>query len=276
MAAGKGDCELTREKVEEDWGAVAAALQEYSVRYPSEAVIEATVKSLRQHVPARRGKISRGLFKAAGLAASAWREVNMFSPAYWAAVTLLFVTGYIVTAITPIFPYVTAAGLAPFPFVIGLVELFRSRDNGMLEMELACRISFRELVLSRLLVISLYSVFLNTLFSVLLSMNNPAIHLWLMTLMWFTPLTFVSALALWLATLFRSGYAASFILTLWMAVILVLQTFPGLEDYLLSVSRGIYWFIIISGAFLMFDNVKKITSRYNPGLERWRFHELNG
>ncbi|MNP42510.1 hypothetical protein D3C76_1362810 [compost metagenome] len=43
--------------------------------------------------------------------------------------------------------------MVPVPFILGLLEVFKGRDQGLMEMELTCKITSQQLMLTRLIVV---------------------------------------------------------------------------------------------------------------------------
>jgi hypothetical protein len=267
--SGKKNFELNNGLCEDEVNGLVKALNEYTVKFPPREIVQLTTESLQQYVPDRRNALHRRAEKGATLLAAACRESALVSGSYWLTAALLFILGYTVTVLTQASPYATVVLLAPIPFVAGLVEVFRSRDQGMMELEAACKHSFREVILSRLLVTGIYSLLLNSSLSAAFSIAYPGTFLWQMTLLWLTPFSAVSALSLWTVIYLKGIYTANFFLALWIVTVLLLQSFPGWAGRLLSVNLPVHGAVVFAGTLLFLACLQRLTARHYTGRERW-------
>ena len=245
MTMRKADFEAIDHLDEQEFKALKKILSDYTVPFPSDYQIEATVKTLKQYVPSKQKNYEGYSEKLQILFSRALTEAGLISKTYWLSSVVLFVMGYLLTSVINNNYYYGVAILAPIPFILGLLEVLKGREQGVLEIELTCKISAREIMLSRLVVIGLYNTFLNTLFSAITSLIMPEVVLWKIMISWIAPFTFISCLALWLAMRVRGGFAVTAVLSIWMvAVLAVLSSQPALR-YLAQVDALVY--LIVSG-----------------------------
>jgi hypothetical protein len=241
----KADFEAIDHLDEQEFKALKKILSDYTVPFPSDYQIEATVKTLKQYVPSKQKTYEGYSEKLQILFNRALTEAGLISKTYWLSSVVLFVMGYLITSVIDNNYYYGVAIFAPIPFILGLLEVLKGREQGVLEIELTCKISAREIMLSRLVVIGLYNTFLNTLFSAITSLIIPEVVLWKIMISWIAPFTFISCLALWLAMRVRGGFAVTAVLLIWMvAVLAVLSSQPALR-YLAQVDALVY--LIVSG-----------------------------
>jgi hypothetical protein len=130
-------------------------------------------------------------------------------------------------------------------------------------------------MLSRLVLIGVYNILLNTLFSTVISMIIPKIVLWKILLLWITPFTGVSAVALWLAMKVRGGYAVTLLISGWVVAALSVILSPKFVE--LFEQLNILGHVVINGlgVLLILLQVKKILLDYYPYFERSVTFEVN-
>jgi len=230
--------------------------------------LERTVESLRQYVPKKQSLWNRQAERLADVLTTARHDAPFFSWGYWLACLAFFAMGYWVIAIAKDNAYATVLLMAPIPFILGLLELFKGRDAGMTEMEMSCKLSIRELILARMVVIGAYSILLNTLLSVFIYYSQPGAYFWQLTLIWLTPFTFISAIALYIAQKVRSGYAVAFFLATWTAAVFIMQT-TGYAIYLQTVNTLAYLLIIFFSTIVLIYETRKMTDKFLSTTERW-------
>ncbi len=263
----KADFEAAGEPAEQELKALKRLLSDYTVPFPADRQIDAAVNSLKQYVPSRRKTFDRYSGKLQMLLARALSEAGLMSATYWLASAALFVVGYLLLYRANS-QYYGAAVLAPLPFILGLIEVFKGREQGVLEVELTCKISAREIMLSRLVVIGLYSALLNTLFSAVTGLIMPEAVVWKIMLAWIAPFTFTSGLALWFAMRLRGGFAVTAALSVWMvAVLAVLSSQPALQ-VLARLDALVYLIVSGLGAILFLVQIRLSLRRHQLYFER--------
>ncbi|KLU62376.1 hypothetical protein CEB3_c12370 [Peptococcaceae bacterium CEB3] len=238
-------------------------LRKYSVPVPNEAAVDATIQELRQYVPAKRNFYRMQWENFTGIVRLSALDLDYMSKSYWLISAAIFILGYIIITGTVHNPYLCLIALAPMPFILGMIEVFKGREQGVLEIELSCRITPQQVMLSKLLLIGLYNIALNTVLSVALSLFHPGLILWQITLSWLTPLAVVSSLTLWLAQHIRGGYAVTAVLGLWLSATLSLSTQPMVADRLMHLNLMIYGLAIMISALWLGIQLKKMMSRYS-------------
>ena len=267
MTMRKADFEAIDHLDEQEFKALKKILSDYTVPFPSDYQIEATVKTLKQYVPSKQKTYEGYSDKLQILFSRALIEAGLISKTYWLSSVVLFVMGYLLTSVINN-NYYGVAILAPIPFILGLLEVLKGREQGVLEIELTCKISAREIMLSRLVVIGLYNTFLNMLFSAITSLIIPEVVLWKIMISWIAPFTFISCLALWLAMRVRGGFAVTAILSIWMvAVLAVLSSQPALR-YLAQVDALVYMIVSGLGVILFLFQIRLSLRQYQTYFER--------
>jgi len=253
---------------EQEFKALKKTLSEYTVPFPSDYQIDVTVNTLRQYVPSKQKTSERYSEKLQILFSRALIEAGLISKTYWLSSVVLFMMGYLITSRINSHYYGVAV-LAPLPFILGLIEVYKGREQGVLEIELTCKISAREIMLSRFVVIGLYSTLWNTLFSAIIGLIMPDVVMWRVLISWIAPFTFTSGLALWLAMRLRGGFAVTAVLSIWMvAVLAVLSSEPALQ-FLAQVDALVYTFVSCLGMILFLFQLHLSLRRHKTYFE-WR------
>lgn len=267
MKMWKTDFEVANYQEEQEIKALKKILSDYTVPFPSDYQIDATVKTLKQYVPAKQPAYERYSEKLQMLFSRALTEAGLMSKTYWFASVVLFVMGYLITYRANS-QYYGIAVLAPLPFILGLIEVFRGREQGVLEIELTCKVSAREIMLSRLVVIGLYSTILNTLFSALIGLMMPEMIMWKVLISWIAPFTFTSGLALWFAMRVRGGFAVTAALSIWMVAVLAVWSSQQALQFLAQVNALVYIIVSGLGVILFLVQIRHSLRRYQTYFER--------
>ncbi|MDQ0115770.1 hypothetical protein [Paenibacillus harenae] len=188
-------------------------LDDYSVEYPSEDAIVRTIDTLRPYVmhPDRRQTnrtplpLKRDLF-----------TILHIRPGFWLVNALIFLAGLYIWGYKNGDPYIILMLLAPVPFLIGLLEIFRGRDEGLMEMEMSCKYSAQQLLLAKMVVIGGYNVLLSTLLIAAFGLFGEPIVLTKLLMYWITPFTVVSSIGFGVACRMRGALSTPIMLTLWL------------------------------------------------------------
>jgi len=255
-----------------------AQIENLLTRYNIPAVphqqVERTVESLRQYVPKKQSLWNRHAERLTDVLSTARRDAPFLSWGYWLACIIFFAIGYLIIVSVNSNLYAIMLLMAPIPFILGLPELFKGRDSGMAEMEMSCKLSFREVILARVVIIGAYSILLNTLLSVFIFYAQPGVYIGQLTLFWLTPFTSISAIALFIARKVKSGYAVAFLLATWTVAVLVMQI-VGVTIVVQTVSTLAYLLITFFSTIVLFYEIRKMTVKYLLTTERWNHGELS-
>lgn len=225
---------------------VFADFKEYDVEFPSEEEMMSTIEAIRPHVPKRKSffKPVTDLVKHSG------QEIFRISPLFWGANGLLVVISLLAFfTVEHLDPYFTIMILAPLPTIAGVLELMRSKNSGMLELELSLKYSWQELLLARMLVVGGFNVMVNIGLTAVLSFVVADVWFGKMTLYWLTPFTLLTAVSLVIISRFRRLHIVSATLVGWGGIGMVmsqttlferLETVPSYVFVLVIVAASIF------------------------------------
>lgn len=246
MITGSKD-KPTEQPHDADYEAIRSLLMPYGVELPPDKGVDQTIEALRRHVPVKPAAVPPAKRRWGDLMRRAGADIAMFSRLYWLGCLILFGAGLWFTLNAAQFSHTAVILLAPLPFMIGLLEVFKGREQGVLEIELACKISVQEIMLSRLLFILLHSLVWNTCLSGLLYLVWDDFSFWSLTWSWFTPFIIVASISLWIAMRIRGTSAIMVLTVVWISLGMIV---PNVMPYLMGINIGIT-VIINAGALLI-------------------------
>lgn len=241
-------------------------LERYITPVPPQDEINMTIENLRQFVPQKKANIKyKKLYE---LFKRATEEISFMSSTYWLVSLGIFIIGlYIIWSHKGYFnegynTYTVSILLAPIPFIFGIMEVFRGREEGVIELELSCKISISEIILSRLIIICIYNILLNTLLSIILVYFNSTIIFWKITFMWLTPFTLVSSLGLFCASKIRGSYIVTIFTSVWLIMIISIVSLEKLMDRIMGFNILAYVVLSLIGIILIGLQIKEYGQRY--------------
>lgn len=265
MKVPETDFKYSSDSFEMEMNSIKPSMERFTVEFPDERKIDATIDTLRQYIPPKKGALKLFLGRIWLLMGRAAEEAAYISRAYWIGSIIIFLIGYAAAGrnIADTSPYLTVAALSPVPFFFGIVEIFRDREEGLLEIEMSCRISGAEVMLSRVFLIGIYSIVLNTVFSLILGITVYSINLWRLMLYWICPLTISAGSGLWLAIRIRRVYAAAVASSIWGVMLLIILSHDELKNWLAGLNITSYITIMILGIAIIFSQLMRILSGYS-------------
>ncbi|RXZ81329.1 hypothetical protein EBB07_15070 [Paenibacillaceae bacterium] len=260
----------------EDSDRIRQQLHRYEIPYPGEDDIARTIRHLQLEMTLQAAPTPTVHARFLPLLKLAAGEILSIHPLYWIVNLLLYGMAMIVIAMNIHLPTQAVVFiLAPLPFIIGLAEIFRSRDTRMLELEMSCKYNAASIMLARLTLVSLYSVMLNSVFGVLLSVLDQQQLLLHTTLLWLTPFTLLSGLALLISTMLRGSSAIMLLLSIWTASSMLVMMSPALMKSLLSLHLAVYLALIMAGILLAAWQTWRLARyfhHYTEGMNRLEAH----
>lgn len=238
-------------------------LNQYLVKYPDEQNINITIDALRQYVPQKQKKTVHVKERLFLLMKRSVTEITLISKTYWIVSAILFLLGYLMTNSIAYDPLVTLIIIAPIPFVLGLVEVFKGRERGLLEMEMACKFSANEIMLSRLFLIGIYNLTLNTILTISFASLLDTVNMVQIMLIWLTPLTLFAAISLWLVMRFRGPVFITMIGAIWLMMSILFVSRPSWLDIMTNMNFVLYLLFMIVGIFLFSLQLRQLIKRYS-------------
>lgn len=249
------DCEL--EELEKELGSI---LDEYHVEYPSETEMMRTIDAIRPHVPVKENIWRTFLDNITSIFKHSMQEVFYISPVFWILNSLFLLTGIAAVFISEQSPYAIIMILAPIPTITGLLEVFKSRNGNMAELEMSFKFNLQEVILSKMIVIGGFNVIINLLVTLSISYFYQDIWLSKLMLYWITPFTVITATCFVIVNRIRHTYAVTAGLVIWIGFgSLVSQT--QVIERLENVPVPIYVLVIVLAALLIIFQMKQLYKR---------------
>jgi hypothetical protein len=149
-------------------------------------------------------------------------QVDVFRPAFWLTSALVMALGILGVLGIDLSPTLALYVSGPLLSYLGAAAAFRGSTLGLLEFELACLPSPRQLMLARLVLVLGYDIVLGLLGGGLLWLRSGTAPLAL-TLHWLTPLLLVAGVTLLLSLRLPVTKAAAYTYGAWL-VVLALRT----------------------------------------------------
>lgn len=250
-------------------------LDDFEVPMPTESEIDATISKLTAYMPSAEQHASiTNQSKLERLVQLAALQIPIFSKTYWVSCLLILSIGILSlnsgAGEVSLVPLV----LVPLPFLFGLFELFRNRDEGMLELEMTCMISAPQLMISRLLWIVVNSILLNCFIFIALWSVQDALSsniLWL----WLLPLSVISSLSLWVSMRYKGRVPLVSLFIGWIVISYVVATNTKWLHMFLALPKYITLAISVVGMLFFLLQVWKLVTKYKFTMERFLDYEAD-
>ncbi|REK76949.1 hypothetical protein [Paenibacillus paeoniae] len=252
---------------------IISQLQHFEVKYPDESEVARTVEAVQRHMAqSRAGKVRTVGIRIRELHSLALSEITFMNPMYWITCLALYVAGVLLILGGLNATFIITA-IAPMPFLLGLMEVFKGRDSRMMELEASCKFNAVQIILVRLWIVTVYSVLVNSILSLLFTPNGGELLLKDVTLLWLTPLSLTSGLALTMAVSFRSSRVVITFLPMWLVACLAIQTLPSLKAYLEAVQPAAQLALVALGLVFTAIQTWRAAVRSNSYFERNMMNE---
>jgi hypothetical protein len=235
-------------------------LEAYTIEYPTEEEITKSISIIKTYTPEKKKSVLSIYKSLRPLLKRSSQDIANIHVWFWVANLALFLIGVGSIIFIKQNPYYLIMYLAPIPFLLGLIEAFKSKDENVLELEMSCKYSGQEVILSKLFLIGMYNILLNTAASVALYNLVPYLYVTKLLLYWMTPFTFVMAMALMMAKKFRSGWLTSGFISVWSVACIVILQLTNMYTSLEMVNPLIYIGIITISIIVAIYEMKKLYS----------------
>jgi len=247
MTIGKDD--WPENLTEEEAQALSDFLMKIEIPYPDAEEVDRTIDAVRLHMKIRKSGVRYRLKRLLQLTVT---EVSVISPFYWLVSIALYTAGLIMMGLhLNVVPELVLFTLSPIPFILGLAEVFRGRDEGMLELEMSCTFNAPSIMLSKLTIVGLYNIGLNVLCSLVFVHFAQQAYLGTITLLWMVPFTIMSGLGLLVALYSRGSTAMSGMLAIWLAFCMIMLLQPAFMQGLLTMNAPVSLLLIVVGLILI-------------------------
>lgn len=196
--------------LEEDLLDIESFLDNYIVKKVDEEKIDLTIETLRGYMPKKAGewliasKKNCILNKIKANVEILKMQFILFNKMYIIASLILTLGALIGTMKYNLNPYLSSYTISPIPILLGLVEVLRGKEEGVWELELSYRYSFREIVFAKLTIIGITSIGISFLMSFILANTYSEVNLLKIINTSLIPICFISIVSLITASIYRS------------------------------------------------------------------------
>ncbi|WP_437344560.1 hypothetical protein [Terrisporobacter glycolicus] len=210
--------------LEEDLKEIENFLDSYIVPEVNEYKIEATIDVLRDYMPVTERKHKVNLYPNVKSSLELIK-LNLFfvSKLYWFLSLLLVLLGTIITVKFEFNIYETAISIAPIPILLGVFELIKGRDESVWEIELSYKYSLREILLSKIIIIGVFSIGIGLIISILLINTYSSVNILKMLVLWLIPIFLTSSVSLVIVSIYRSINSIAICISIWILSIILMN-----------------------------------------------------
>lgn len=235
-------------------------LKEYLVPFPNENEIDKTVECVQNYLPVSQKSLYRKKVKR--ILSNTVIGFATMQKSFFALSILLYAVGCLIAVHSYYAFYEILFVVAPIPIITSLLNVFRGREENVCEIELTCKITPQEIAVSKIFIACIFNTVLNIILSVFIYDKAQNLMFWKITMLWLVPMVLSGAAAISLCARFKSNYAVSGTLAVWVASALFLsQKFRELEImqnmHLLSCVL-----LLIIGIAIFAFTLKKISKSY--------------
>ncbi|MEI5908330.1 hypothetical protein WAK64_14830 [Bacillus spongiae] len=252
------DEQLTDMVMEEELEEWAELLDEFDVEYPDEAKMMQTIEAIRPFVPVKKSKWRPAYESVSALLRQSLHELLYISPLFWGLNSLFMIMGLLAVFISEENPYTILMILSPIPTLTGLVEIVKSRYMDMEELEMSFKYNLQEIILSKMVVIGGFNLFINVLLTVIISVFDQEIWMWKLILYWITPFTIITTISLLIVYRFRHVYAITMGLLMWIMFGGFISQFT---EYIEKIPTIVYLLLTLIASILAIFQVTQIYKR---------------
>ncbi|WP_042274317.1 hypothetical protein, partial [Faecalimicrobium dakarense] len=246
--------------LEEDLKDIEEFLDTYIVKTVEEEKIEKTIDILREYIPNEVKAIHKkqefisildnirnniGLLKL---------QISLFSKLYIMLSLLLVLCGVVSIINLNLDVYTSLSIIAPIPMILGMYEIMKGREENVWELELSYKYSFREIILSKLIIIEGFSVIIGLAMSIILFKFNSGSNILKITSSWLIPLCIMTSILLLMSSLFRNTSSIGLSIGIWVLGSTMISSNTSYE--VLEISNIALIFILVASIILMTISLK--------------------
>jgi hypothetical protein len=233
-------------------------LDAYKVDFPNEEEIEVSIEYIMSNVQPIESKKALFQKKAKSLLVNGTRELLNFGWQFWVLNGMFMLLGAISLIQFKTDPYLTSFVLAPLPFIVGLMEILKSKDEGLVELELTLKYNAQQIFLSRLLVVGGFNLVINLVLSILCLTINPEIIYTKLLGAWTLPYVVVTGLAFIFAMKTKGNIASGITIAVWFAFCFGLMQTPDMKEFLLKMNVLEVTLLLLIGMVIWASQIVKI------------------
>ncbi len=210
-------------------------LDSYKVDFPNEEEMESSIEYIMANLLPAESRASLFQKRAKSLIVNCTREMLHFGWLFWALNGMFVLLGIISLIQWRTDPYITAFALAPLPFIVGIFEILKSKDEWLVELEMTLKYNAQQIFMSRLLLVGVFNLLINLAISFVSLALDPEIIYTKLLMAWTIPYVVVTGLAFLFAMKTKGNVASGITVAVWFAVCYGLIQTEELRDFLLKI-----------------------------------------
>ncbi|EPY2276995.1 hypothetical protein ACXAT3_001723 [Clostridium sporogenes] len=241
--------DISQEEMEE----FIDAFNNYSIEYPNQNEIDHCIEILRVYVPKKKSLL-QGFEK---LLVRGKIELSYINKLYWIISIIIFLITFKLAINISINPYKVIMSISPIPLLLGLIEVFKGKENNMLELELSFKISGKEIIISRIIIIGVFNIILNTVMSLLFFKSGIDVELLKINILWIVPFVWINLIAFIIAKNLRGYYVSLGAISFWILLVSILFKSKYFIEKIMYINMGVYMIMAVVGMYLYYRVLKK-------------------
>ncbi|SHJ77316.1 hypothetical protein SAMN02745163_02563 [Clostridium cavendishii DSM 21758] len=257
--------EISAEEIDE----LCTQLDKYTIdKMPSDEEINNCIESLYTYVPEKKS-FKNTIIRLVDIANL---NISYINKCYLTISFMIFLFNYILAIKFDVNPYMAIMSCTPIPFLLGLIEIFKGIENNMSELEASFKISFKEIVISKILIIAIFNIILNIIMSVMLYTNIRGIEFAKINVLWLITFCWINLISIIIAQKVRSNKVAILLIAIWTIIVSVIFSNSIAVDMLIKLNTWIYVLFIciaIGVATLLLKNFIKSNNYFYKESNDW-------
>ncbi|MCY6959871.1 hypothetical protein [Clostridium brassicae] len=241
--------DISDEEIEE----LICKFNSYSIEYPTQNQIDKCIENLSVYVPKKKSLIQ--WFEKLLLRGQI--QITYINKLYWLISILIFLTTFKLAINMNTNPYKIIMLISPIPLLLGFIEIFKGKENNMLELELSFKISGKQIILSRIIIIGIFNIILNTAMSILFFQSGIDVQLLKINIFWMVPFVWINLIAFVIAKKFRGHYVSLGGISFWILLVSILSKNEDFIEKIMYLNIGVYIAMALVGMYLYYRVLKK-------------------
>lgn len=232
-------CESTEdnkfeELIEKDLLDIEDFLNSYTVNKVDEDKVDCTIDVLKSYMPKTKVDSVEEKITITDIIKEninlARFQFSLMSKGYFITSLILILLGTITTTKLNLSIYLSASIIAPIPILLGIFEIIKGRDENVWELELSYKCSLREIILSRLTIISLASIVISIFMSIALNRTYSEINLLKMISIWLIPIFLIGSISLIISSIYRGINSITLCILIWILGAISISIYEKIAD----------------------------------------------
>lgn len=226
--------------LEEDFNDIENFLDSYIVKKVDEYKIDSTIDVLRQHMPKEvietENKSVNKLNNIKSSISLIKLQMGTMNKFYWLWSLLLILCGLVSIRYSTMNLITYTSIVAPMPILLGLIEFIKGRDENVWELELSYKYSLREIMLAKLIIVSLVSIGTIIIMSLITTNIYSQINLITIISIWLIPMCIVASISLLIVSISRSMNSVILCIGIWILGVAIFMI-EGIYENFINISN---------------------------------------